>query len=78
VLCLAVSWTEHPHEDARPFYDPELTWSMIKQGNASLMAGLMVCIIGPPLFWLVVIVDELINVHSRGGAGSVGVSEWRF
>lgn len=47
---------------------------MIKQGNASLM----VCVIGPALFWLVVIVDELINARSRGGARSVGVSEWRF
>jgi hypothetical protein len=47
---------------------------MRKQGNAPLM----VCVIGPALFWPVVIVDELTNACSRGGAGSVGVSEWRF
>jgi hypothetical protein len=47
---------------------------MIKQGNASLM----VCVIGPALLCPVVIVDELIDARSRGDAGSVGVSEWRF
>jgi hypothetical membrane protein len=30
---------------------------MVKQGNTALMAGLMAGVIGPALFWLVVIVD---------------------